>query len=67
MNALDNIDKKDRVCVVVDSIGNLASKKEVDDAMDGKSVASFCQVSKGSSLKNGLTVVGNYVMLPLIV
>ena len=35
-NQLKNIDKGDRVCIVIDSIGNLASKKEVEDALNEK-------------------------------
>ena len=36
---LDNIDRKDKVIIVIDSIGNLASKKELEDALNEKSVA----------------------------
>ena len=36
---LENIDRDDDVIVVIDSIGNLASKKELEDAMNEKSVA----------------------------
>ena len=33
---LNQIDKGEKVVIIIDSIGNLASKKEVDDALDGK-------------------------------
>ena len=36
---LEEIDKGDKVIIVIDSVGNLASKKELEDALDGKSVA----------------------------
>ena len=36
---LDEISEKDNVIVFIDSIGNLASKKEVEDALNEKSVA----------------------------
>ena len=39
MKQLDNLDRGDRVCIIIDSVGNLASKKEVEDALAGKSVA----------------------------
>ena len=39
MKQLEAIERGARVIIVIDSIGNLASKKEFDDAMDGKSVA----------------------------
>jgi RecA/RadA recombinase len=39
VNQLENIERGDKVIVVIDSIGNLASKKELEDAMNEKSVA----------------------------
>ena len=36
---LDEIDKGDKVFIMIDSIGNLASRKEVQDALDERSVA----------------------------
>ena len=33
---LDKIEKKDNVVIVIYSVGNLASKKETQDALDGK-------------------------------
>ena len=45
---LEALDRNDRVCVVIDSIGNLASKKELEDAINEKSVA---DMSRAKSLK----------------
>ena len=45
---LENIDRDDDVIVVIDSIGNLASKKELEDAMNEKSVA---DMSRAKALK----------------
>ena len=39
VNQLNEIDRKDKVIVVIDSVGNIASKKEVEDALNEKSVA----------------------------
>ena len=39
INQLEEITRDDKVIVVIDSIGNLASKKELDDALNEKSVA----------------------------
>ena len=47
---LDEVSKGDRVMIMIDSIGNLASKKEVDDAMDGKSVADMTRAKQLKSL-----------------
>src|SRR6056300_1593597 len=45
---LENIDRDDNVIVVIDSIGNLASKKELEDAINEKSVA---DMSRAKALK----------------
>lgn len=45
---LENLDRKDDVIIVIDSIGNLASKKELEDAINEKSVA---DMSRAKALK----------------
>ena len=45
---LEGIERGDRVIVVIDSIGNLASKKELEDAINEKSVA---DMSRAKALK----------------
>lgn len=47
---LEEIKRGDKVIVFIDSIGNLASKKEVDDALDGKSVADMTRAKSIKSL-----------------
>lgn len=66
MGQLDGIDKKDKVCVIIDSIGNLASKKEVDDAMDGKSVADMSRAKQMKSLFRMVTPHLNLKDIPLV-
>lgn len=63
---LDQIDKKEKVIVVIDSIGNLASKKEVEDAMDGKSVADMSRAKAIKSLFRIVTPHLNLKDIPLI-
>jgi RecA/RadA recombinase len=46
---LENLERSDKVIILIDSIGNLASKKEVEDAKDEKSVA---DMSRAKSLKS---------------
>jgi len=55
MKQLEGIDKADKVMIVVDSVGNLASKKEVDDALDGKSVADMTRAKQLKSLGRMIT------------
>lgn len=66
MKQLEAIDKKDNVCILIDSIGNLASKKEVDDAMDGKSVADMSRAKQMKSLFRMVTPHLNLKDIPLI-
>lgn len=47
---LENIERGEKVIVFIDSIGNLASKKEVDDALDQKSVADMTRAKQIKSL-----------------
>ena len=39
ISQLEGLERGDKVVVVIDSVGNLASKKELDDAINEKSVA----------------------------
>lgn len=47
---LDKIERKDKVIIFIDSVGNIASKKEVDDALDSKSVADMTRAKVMKSL-----------------
>jgi len=47
---LENIERGDKVIVFIDSVGNLASKKETDDALEGKSVADMTRAKQLKSL-----------------
>ncbi len=63
---LENIDRKDKVVIVIDSVGNLASKKELDDARDSKSVA---DMTRAKALKGLFRMVTPYLTmrdLPLL-
>ena len=47
---LNEIEKKDKVFIMIDSIGNVASKKEVEDAENEKSVADMSRAKQLKSL-----------------
>ena len=57
---LENLDAKDDVIIVIDSIGNLASKKELEDAMNEKSVA---DMSRAKALKGLFRMVTPYLTM----
>ena len=48
ISQLEELDRDDDVIIVIDSIGNLASKKELDDALNEKGVA---DMSRAKALK----------------
>lgn len=47
---LDTIERNDKVIIFIDSIGNLASKKEADDAMEEKTAADMTRAKQLKSL-----------------
>jgi RecA/RadA recombinase len=67
MKQLAEVKRDDKVVIVIDSVGNLASKKEVEDTMNEKSVA---DMSRAKSLKSLFRMVTPHLTLkdiPLIV
>ena len=66
INQLENIDRKDNVVVVIDSIGNIASKKELEDAMNEKSVADMSRAKQLKSLFRMTTPYLTMKDIPLI-
>ena len=67
MQQLNNIEREDHIIIVIDSIGNLASKKEVEDAMDGKSVADMSRAKQIKSLFRMVTPYLTMRDIPMIV
>lgn len=57
---LEEIEREDNVIIVIDSVGNLASKKELDDAMNEKSVA---DMSRAKALKGLFRMVTPYLAM----
>lgn len=57
----------DKVIIVVDSLGNLASKKEVEDAMDAKSVADMTRAKAINSFFRIVTSQLNLKEIPMFV
>ena len=60
VNQLEAIDRDDKVIIVIDSIGNLASKKELEDALNEKSVA---DMSRAKALKGLFRMVTPYLTM----
>jgi RecA/RadA recombinase len=67
MAQLNNLERGDHVIVIVDSVGNLASKKEVEDALDGKSVADMSRAKQLKSLFRMITPHLTLKDIPMVV
>jgi RecA/RadA recombinase len=67
MQQFQGVDRGDKLIVILDSIGNLASKKEVDDALEGKSVADMSRAKQVKSLFRMVTPHLNLKDIPMIV
>jgi len=55
MQQLNSIERGDRVIFIIDSVGNLASRKEVEDSLSGKSVADMSRAKQLKSLFRMIT------------
>jgi RecA/RadA recombinase len=64
---LQNLDRTDKVIIVIDSIGNLASKKETDDAIEGKTVADMSRAKALKSLFRIVTAKLTLKDIPMVV
>lgn len=60
---LENLDKEDKVIIVIDSVGNLASKKELEDAINEKSVS---DMSRAKALKGLFRMTTPYLTMKSI-
>jgi len=67
MKQLQELGKDDKVIIVLDSIGNLASKKEVEDALNEKSVADMSRAKQMKSLFRMVTPHLTIKDIPMVV
>ena len=63
---LEELDRNDKVIIMIDSIGNLASKKEMEDAINEKSVADMSRAKALKGLFRMVTPYLNMKDIPLI-
>ena len=67
MNQLKEITRGDRLMIIIDSIGNLASKKEVEDALEQKSVGDMTRAKQIKSLFRMVTPHLTLKDIPMVV
>ena len=63
---LEGLERKDKVIIMIDSIGNLASKKEMEDAINEKSVADMSRAKALKGLFRMVTPYLNIKNIPMI-
>ena len=63
---LEGLDRNDKVVIVIDSVGNLASKKELEDAINEKSVADMSRAKALKGLFRMTTPYLNMKDIPLL-
>jgi len=66
IDQLETITRKDKVFILIDSIGNLASKKEIDDAIDNKAVADMTRAKQIKSLFRIVTPYLTMLDIPMV-
>jgi len=67
VSQLNNLERGEKVIIVIDSVGNLASKKELEDALNEKSVA---DMSRAKALKGLFRMITPYLTMkdvPMVV
>jgi len=67
MTQLEAVERSDHLIIIIDSIGNLASKKEVEDALEGKSVADMSRAKQIKSLFRMVTPHLSLKDIPMVV
>ena len=67
LDGKEGIQRGDHIIIIIDSIGNLASKKEVEDALEGKSVADMSRAKQIKSLFRMVTPHLTIKDIPMIV
>lgn len=63
---LENLDRGDKIVFVIDSLGNMASKKEIDDAIEGKGTADMSRAKQMKSIFRMITPYLNRLDIPMI-
>ena len=67
MKQMKELNRDDNVMIIVDSIGNLASKKEVEDALNEKAVADMSRAKQLKSLFRMITPHLSLKDIPMVV
>jgi len=67
MQQLTQLERDDKLIIIIDSMGNLASKKEVEDALEGKSVADMSRAKQIKSLFRMVTPHLTMKDVPMVV
>lgn len=63
---LENLERGERAIFIIDSLGNMSSRKELDDAIDGKSVQDMSRAKQMKSIFRMITPYLNHLDIPMV-
>lgn len=66
MQQLESFERGDKVIIVIDSLGNMSSKKEMEDAIDQKSVQDMSRARQMKSIFRMITPYLNRLDIPMV-
>jgi len=66
LNVLNETTDKDRIMIVIDSLGNLSSTKELEDSTDGKATRDMTRAQKLKALFRTVTVKAGTLNVPIM-
>lgn len=66
LKQLEGLVRGDRVIFIIDSLGNMSSKKEMEDAIDGKSVQDMSRAKQMKSIFRMITPYLNRLDIPMV-
>lgn len=66
LNIIEEADKDDKVIIIIDSIGNLSTNKELEDSMDGSGTKDMTRAAQLKALFRTCTIKAGVKNIPII-
>jgi len=67
LNILEETEKDDKVIIIIDSIGNLSTRKELEDSLEGSATKDMTRASQLKALFRTMTIKAGIKNIPVIV
>ncbi len=66
LNLIEEADKDDKIIIIIDSIGNLSTRKELDDSIDGSATKDMTRPAQLKALFRTVTIKAGIKNIPII-